>query len=116
MLLALKLLVVLGVLSYALAAVLGERELVVHSHALPSSSTTSTASHAAAAASAAFQHPLHHFVRAPRGHGPHHAGNRAGKGPQQGEADQLMLGRRVRGWAVCVGGWVCVGWCVGGCG
>ena len=97
MLLALKLLVVLGVLSYALAAVLGERELVVYG------STTATA---AAAATAAFQQPLSHFVRAPRhpvasssssGQG---ASGGLGQGPGQGHGGQQdgelsFLGRRV---------------------
>ncbi len=88
MLLALKLLVVLGVLSYALAAVLGERELVVYGSALPAASSAT----AAAAAAAAFQHPLSHFVRRPRhGHGPGTV-----QLPQQQGEEQLM-GRRVSG-------------------
>jgi len=87
MLLALKLLVVLGVLSYALAAVLGERELVVYGSALPAASSAT-----AAAAAAAFQHPLSHFVRRPRhGHGPGTV-----QLPQQQGEEQLM-GRRVSG-------------------
>lgn len=91
MLLALKLLVVLGVLSYALAAVLGERELVVYGHAT------------AATAKAAFQPPLSHFVRAPRHHvgasggqGPGHGhGHGQGHGGQQEQGELSFLGRRV---------------------
>lgn len=96
MLLALKLLVVLGVLSYALAAVLGERELVVYG------STTATS---AAAATAAFQQPLSHFVRASRhsvassssgqgASGGHGLGPGQGHGGQQ-DGELLFLGRRV---------------------
>lgn len=90
MLLALKLLVVVGVLSYALAAVLSERELVVHGHhPYPGAAGKGRPP-------SAFQHPLSHWVRRPRQPGPHHGfGQPAGGEAPQGNDE--LLGRRVRG-------------------